>query len=140
MTIYRPNKHTMKTKIFRILVDAYPRDYKTAIMMLKKKKEIEAYHDKITKSNGAIIEVISIDGFFASHLPSESYMESEFKAPDFVAVTRIEVRDRSLFFGVNREQIEPIVKKELTKILRGVGISTSNVKISSLTYIDTPPD
>ena len=130
----------METKIFDVGVSAYPQDYKTATMMLKKKKEIEAYSDKFIKSAGATVKVASIDGFSALHLPSRSYMKSELKAPDFVAIVDIDVRNRFPFIGIDKEQIEPLVEKELIKILRSVGINPSNVKMVSLTYIDTPPD
>jgi len=130
------NRHAKKSKIFRVTASAVPRDYKTAIILLKKQKEIEAYRNKITKGNDTVIRVVSIDGFSASHLPSRSYMKSELKAPEFVAFAKIEVS--SLSSEAEAEQMEPIVKRELIKILRSVGINTSSTDIE--TFVDTTND
>ena len=96
-----------------------PRSYKAAVMLLKKKRQLEAYHDDLIPSKG-------IDTIHVSHPKDISHLnqiaeDNNRLRPDDIAYAYLTVIP--YYVGYSSEEAKEMAKKHMTKALESVGIS-----------------
>jgi len=105
---------------------AMPKNYRTAVMMLKHRQKLEAYHDDLIPSDGVdTIQVISPKDVKELGTIVETYNKIK---PDFIAFASLTITGfvRESF---NYDRAVRIAKAHFIKALKSAGIDNKNVRI-----------
>ena len=110
---------------------AYPKGYRTAVALFKKRKELESYHDDFIPNNAGIGPITVVYPKDLSDLNDIAVVLNELK-PSEIAYIRLTITGFVYGSSLTEKQSVNIVKKHLANAIENVGIDSKKFRFETV--------
>jgi len=110
---------------------AYPKDYRTAVELFKKRKELESYHDDLNPNNVGVGPITVVYPKDLSDLNDIAVVFNELK-PREIAHIRLAITGFVYGSSLTEKQSVNIVRKHLASAIESAGLDSKKFRFETV--------